>query len=51
MKRFFSVLFVFLALPVYAQNANQTQLRIVVVDESGLVTGILKHHDILSFRR
>src|SRR4030095_14820232 len=35
MKRFLSVLFVFLALPVYAQNANQTQLRLVVVDETG----------------
>jgi hypothetical protein len=35
MKRFLSVLFVLLALPVYAQNANQTQLRLVVVDETG----------------
>src|SRR5688572_7355052 len=35
MKRFLSVLFIFLALPVYAQNANQTQLRLVVVDETG----------------
>jgi hypothetical protein len=35
MKRFLAVLFVFVALPVYAQNANQTQLRLVVVDETG----------------
>jgi hypothetical protein len=35
MRRLFSVLFVLLALPVYAQNANQTQLRLVVVDETG----------------
>jgi hypothetical protein len=35
MKRFLSVLFVLLSLPVYAQNANQTQLRLVVVDETG----------------
>jgi hypothetical protein len=35
MKRFLSVLFVLLAVPVYAQNANQTQLRLVVVDETG----------------
>jgi hypothetical protein len=35
MKRFLAVLFVLFALPVYAQNANQTQLRLVVVDETG----------------
>ncbi len=35
MKRFLAVLFVLLALPVYAQNANQTQLRLVIVDETG----------------
>ena len=35
MKRLLSVLFVLLALPVYAQNANQTQLRLVIVDETG----------------
>ncbi len=35
MRRLLSVLFVLLALPVYAQNANQTQLRLVIVDETG----------------
>jgi hypothetical protein len=35
MKRFLAVLFVLVALPVYAQNANQTQLRLVIVDETG----------------
>src|SRR4029079_9329295 len=35
MKRFLAVLFLLVALPVYAQNANQTQLRLVVVDETG----------------
>src|SRR5688572_25795179 len=35
MKRFLLVLFVLFSLPVYAQNANQTQVRLVVVDESG----------------
>ena len=35
MTRFLLVLFVLISLPVYAQNANQTQLRLVVVDESG----------------
>jgi hypothetical protein len=35
MKRFLLALFVLIALPVYAQNANQTQLRIVVIDETG----------------
>jgi len=35
MRRFLSVLFVLLALPVYAQNANQTTVRLVVVDETG----------------
>src|SRR5688500_16055318 len=35
MKRFLSVLFIVLALPAYAQNANQTQLRLVIVDETG----------------
>jgi hypothetical protein len=35
MRSFFSVLFVLLSLPVYAQTANQTQLRLVVVDETG----------------
>jgi hypothetical protein len=29
------VLIVFLSLPVYAQNANQSQLRLVVIDETG----------------
>jgi hypothetical protein len=35
MKRFFLALFFLIALPVYAQNANQAQLRLVVVDETG----------------
>jgi hypothetical protein len=35
MKRLLVLLFVLAALPVYAQNANQTQLRLVVVDETG----------------
>ena len=35
MKRFLLVLFVLFSIPVYAQNANQTQLRLVVVDETG----------------
>jgi hypothetical protein len=35
MKRFLIPLFVLISLPVYAQNANQTQLRLVVVDETG----------------
>jgi hypothetical protein len=35
MTRILLVLFVLISLPVYAQNANQTQLRLVVVDESG----------------
>ena len=35
MKRFIAVLFALFSLPVYAQNANQTQLRLVVVDETG----------------
>jgi len=35
MKRLLSVLFVLLALPASAQNVSQTQLRIVVVDETG----------------
>jgi hypothetical protein len=35
MKKFILALFVLFALPVYAQNANQTQLRLVVVDETG----------------
>jgi hypothetical protein len=35
MRRFLSVLFILLALPVYAQNANQTTVRLVVVDETG----------------
>jgi carboxypeptidase family protein len=35
MKRFLSVLFILCALPVHAQNANQTQLRLVIVDETG----------------
>jgi hypothetical protein len=35
MKRFLLVFFVLFSLPVYAQNANQTQLRLVVVDETG----------------
>ena len=35
MKRFLLVLFVLFSIPVYAQNPNQTQLRLVVVDETG----------------
>jgi hypothetical protein len=35
MKRFLALFFVLISLPVYAQNANQTQLRLVVVDETG----------------
>jgi hypothetical protein len=35
MKRFLLVLVVLFSLPAYAQNANQTQLRLVVVDETG----------------
>jgi hypothetical protein len=35
MRRLLPVLFILLALPAYAQNANQTQLRLVVVDETG----------------
>ena len=35
MRRSLTVLFVLLALPAYAQNANQTTLRLVVVDETG----------------
>jgi Carboxypeptidase regulatory-like domain len=35
MTRLLLVLFVLFSLPVYAQNANQTQLRLVVVDETG----------------
>jgi hypothetical protein len=35
MTRFLFALFVLISFPVYAQNANQTQLRLVVVDETG----------------
>jgi hypothetical protein len=35
MKRLLLVFFILCSLPVYAQNANQTQLRLVVVDETG----------------
>jgi Carboxypeptidase regulatory-like domain len=35
MKRFLLVLFVLFSLPVYAQNTNQAQLRLVIVDETG----------------
>ena len=35
MKRFLLVLFVLFSLPVYAQNTNQAQVRLVVVDETG----------------